>query len=227
MNAVIYYSNSNQSKAIADYLASELNLPSFDVIINKVKSFENLILVFPVYSQNIPQKIIDFLENVEIQYLSLVATYGKMSFGNVLYEISQQFQFQIVAAAYVPTKHTYLPHDISFNDYAKLSPLLTAIKAKRPIVIPKAHKNLFANFFPTFRSRIGVKIIKTFKCNECNLCQLICPLSAIRNGKTNNKCIRCLKCVYHCPQQALSFKLAFPLKKYLQKKPIEDLIIYK
>ncbi|MDE6293488.1 MAG: 4Fe-4S binding protein [Clostridiales bacterium] len=45
-------------------------------------------------------------------------------------------------------------------------------------------------------------------------------------GKTNRKCIRCLKCVSECPNNALHFSTRLPMRMYLRKKKCDKLIIY-
>ncbi|MDE5593006.1 MAG: 4Fe-4S binding protein, partial [Clostridiales bacterium] len=50
--------------------------------------------------------------------------------------------------------------------------------------------------------------------------------NAIAYGKTNRKCIRCLKCVAQCPQNALHFSARLPMRTYLRKKKCDKLLIY-
>ena len=54
MNAVVYYSNTGQSKAIAEYFAHQLSFPLADVEQLSNVCYENLVLVFPVHCQNVP-----------------------------------------------------------------------------------------------------------------------------------------------------------------------------
>lgn len=226
MNAVVFYSNTGQSKSIAKYLAEQLGYPIFDIEKIKDAYYKNLVLVFPVYCQNIPDVVKSFLKKTKIKYLTAVATYGKMCYGNVLQEIQHGYHKNIVAGAYIPTKHSYLDNDDAFGDFERLIPLVEKIKSPSKIVIPKSNKNPFANLFPTLRSRLGLKIFKNANCNNCDICAEHCVFKAIEFGVANGKCFRCLKCVKACPNNALSFKLRLPLKLYLRKKKVDKLIIY-
>ena len=149
-----------------------------------------------------------------------------MCCGNVLYKIQKNYQKNIVAGAYIPTKHSYIDNDDVFCDLDKLNPLVEKVKEPSYIKIPKLYKNPLADVFPKLRSRLGLTIQKNADCSECNLCAKRCSFGAIQSGITNRKCIRCLKCVEACPHQALKIKLGLPLKLYLRKKKTNKVIIY-
>ena len=224
-DAVVYYSNTNQSKRIAEYFADKLGYPIWDIYDIPDKAFGNLVLVFPIYCQSTPDKVKDFLDSIHTQNLTLIATYGRMCYGNAIYEVQQRYNHNIVAAAYIPTRHSYL-QDNEFDGFGDLEPIIQKILNPSVITIPKSYKNPFSNFIKSKRSQMGVKIKKTDKCNACGVCGQVCKLSAITDGVTNNKCIRCLKCVNSCPQNALEFSLTLPMRMYLKKKKQDKLFIY-
>jgi len=226
MNAVIFYSNTGQSKAVATYFADATGYPLLDIETERADCYQNLVLVFPVYCQNIPTIVKAFLVKVRATNLTVIATYGKMCCGNVLYEIQKNFNHNIVAAAYVPTKHSYIADDSVFCDYAKLTPIFEKIKNPIAVTLPKLYKNPLANIFPRLRSRIGLTIKKNANCIGCNLCTQSCSCNAIHKGVTNSNCMRCLKCVFTCPQNALETKVGLPLKIYLKKKKKNKITIY-
>lgn len=226
MNAVVYYSNTGQSKSVAEFLSKQLGYALTNIEAVSLEEYANLVLVFPVHCQNIPDLVKDFLRKITVENLTIVATYGKMCLGNVLYEIQKKYHKNIVAAAYVPTKHSYIEDDDVFCDFDKLNPLVDKIKNPSLIQIPKRYKNPFANFFPKLRSIVGLEINKTVDCNSCNICGKNCSCGAMENGVTSSKCIRCLKCVEICPRQALKVRKTFWLKVYLRKKKMNEIIIY-
>ena len=226
MNAVVFYSNTGQSKVIAAYFANQLGYPLADMEIKCAEYYQNLVLVFPVHCQNIPDIVKSFLKNISVENLTVVATYGKMCCGNVLYEIQKNYQKNIVAGAYIPTKHSYIDNDDAFCDLDELKPIVEKVKEPSYIQLPRLYKNPLADIFPKLRSRIGLTIQKSENCNGCNLCAERCSFGAIKSGTTNRKCIRCLKCVESCPRQALKIKLGMPLKLYLRKKKSNKIIIY-
>ena len=226
MNAVVYYSNTGQSRSVAEFLSNQLGYALTNIEAVDLEKYENLVLVFPVHCQNIPDLVKDFLKKITINNLTIVATYGKMCPGNVLYEIQKKYHKNVVAAAYVPTKHSYIEEDDVFNDFDKLNLLVDKIKNPSTVQLPKRYKNPFANFFPKLRSIVGLKIVKTEDCNECNICGKNCSCGAMKNGMTGSNCIRCLKCVENCPNHALKVQKTFWLKVYLGKKKMNEIIIY-
>lgn len=225
MNSVLYYSNTGESKRIAEYFANETGYRLADLLKTTGYVYENTVVVFPVHCQNVPQAVTSFLSRLQTKNLILIAAYGKMSYGNVLYEIQQKYRHNIVAAAYVPTKHAYVDEP-RFEDFVKLAPLFDKFKSPTAVKIPKSSKNPFADFAPAWRSRQGVKLVLSGNCNGCGQCAAVCPEHAIKNGKTNRNCIRCLRCVQTCPQGALSYILRPALAHYLRTKRKTDIVIY-
>lgn len=225
MNATVYYSNTNQSKRIAEYFADKLDYSILDIFEVSEFKFDNLVLVFPIHCQSLPDRINNFLSQTQIRNLTLIATYGRMCHGNALCEAQKKFKHNIVAAAYIPTKHSYL-QETEFDDFKNLDCIVEKVLSPSPVIIPKSYKNVFSNFLKNQRSRIGVKIYKTENCDKCNICSRICDNNAISNGETNGNCIRCLKCVNACPKNALKFKLRSPMRIYLKKKKRNELEIY-
>ena len=234
MNLVICFSPTGGTKKIADYAANYLNFQLLDLTafkdhkdFNFRQEFDYLVLCFPVYSQNIPKPVKEIIKKLKAKCYILIATYGKMHMGNVLWEANKHLQGRLIGGAYIPTKHTYQEGDY-FKDYQKLNSLLSrAIKKEtKQIVIPKLKKNPFADFFPNGRSRYAIKIKKNANCNKCNHCNRVCPQEAINFGTITKDCIRCLSCYYNCPNKALEVKYSIFLKAYLKKDKIKDLIVY-
>jgi menaquinone-dependent protoporphyrinogen IX oxidase len=81
MNAVVFYSNTGQSRAIATYFANQLGYPLADIETKCAEHYRNLVLVFPVHCQNIPDIVKSFLKNVSVENLTVIATYGKCVVG--------------------------------------------------------------------------------------------------------------------------------------------------
>ena len=225
MNAVVYFSCTGQSKAAAEYLANRLEYPLYDLCECREREFLDLVLVFPVHCQGIPAPVRGFLESSEIKNLAAAALFGGICHGHVLNEIQKKYDAHFVAAAYLPAGHSYLKDGIS-ADLASLDPLIAEIRQRAVKVVPRSGKNVFSAFFPALRSRIGVKMIRTEACDGCGICEKVCPYGAIRNGITNRRCVRCLKCASNCPAGALDFRLRLPLRLYLKKKRTDVTEIY-
>lgn len=235
INGIVYYSNTNQSQSVARYFAEQTGWELYDLnqLNQREKAgntvFEKVILVFPVYSQNIPVVVKDFLKVLKAHYLTVIATYGKMCYGRVLYEIRKsKLGGQMIAAAYFPMKHSYVRED-EITSFDALQPLIqkNLEPDPKPVGIPRTYKNPFSDFAIHMRSRMIVRI--TFdeeKCIGCKKCEELCLFHAIRNGKVSCQCIRCLKCVTNCPTHALDYRNSRILRLYLKKKAIDRCEIY-
>ena len=226
MVTVFYFSGSGHSLAVAKEL-SEMLACKLTPIASKRESIteETAVVVFPVYCQNIPKPVAAFLKQMQSKYIVLIATYGKISYGRVLYEAQMLVQGDVIAGAYIPTGHTFLDGDYAF-DKTQLTPIVDRIRTPKKVRIPKTRKDLLANIFPDLRSRVGVKIIKGAQCTNCGVCEQECPMGAIRNGKTGSNCIRCLRCVINCPQKALQYKNSRVLDAYLKSNYLDDTVLY-
>lgn len=228
MKIIYCFSGTGHTKEIADYFATALNEEVIDVNLNTKSINENIdvaIVLFPVYCQDIPMAVKRLLPKINAKYFVLIATYGKMSYGNVLFEASKMVKGTVIASAYIPTEHTYLKESVKI-DFNRLAPILNRINNPQKAYAPKSTKNPLAGFFPNLRSRVAVKISKTNACTECSICSNNCPMNAITNGITNNHCIRCLRCVKNCPSNALKVRYNFFLKQYLKRKPKNELAVY-
>lgn len=234
MNVVIYFSPSNQSKMIASYFSKALSYDLYDITSYNLRNnfefnftYHNIVLSFPVYSQNIPLPVLDFLKRIKTDNYILLVTYGKMGMGNVLFEASKNIKGNLIGGAYIPSKHTYKANG-DFIEYDKLDILVNRIKNNENFEfdIPKLPKNIFANFFPSLRSKFAVRISKNINCISCNKCSSLCPVNAIISGNINYKCIRCLSCFNNCPTKGLSITYSRLLKLYLKKDKVNKLLIY-
>lgn len=234
MNAVICFSPTNQSLQVASYFSKGLswklyNLTSYydQIEFDYTVDFQYVVICFPVYSQNIPTNVKNILNKIRAQYFIILVTYGKMGTGNVIYDAINLISGKIIGGAYIPSCHSYKENG-KFLELKRLDGLINRLKNKEtdPISIPKKSKNIFANFFPQIRSKLGVKIRKNKNCNECNYCNIICPNNAIHYGQITTKCLRCLKCYYECPHKGLTIKYSLFLRLYLRKDKQMDLIIY-
>ncbi len=217
MIAIYCFSGAGHSSDLANWVSDFINAPIYRIGTDAFQATDSAVLVFPVYCQNIPQPVKRFLPTVTSKYVVLFATYGGISPGNVLQEASASVRGTVIAAAAVPTGHSFLSQPAR-ADYSALIPLCNRIDHPKQAEIPKLLKNPFADFFPAWRSRISVGISLTSACDNCKLCERNCPQQAFHAGKPNHTCIRCLRCVSLCPKNALQFSVRAVTKRYLQKK---------
>lgn len=227
MTAVYCFSGSGHSMAAAAYLAGKLNCGLYEIWAEaeRMPMADTAVVVFPVYCQNIPGPVSGFLKEMTAQYVVLAATYGKISYGNVLAEAQKLVRGQVIAGAYIPMGHTFLDGDTDFDADA-LAPILERVQTPQPVIIPRTKKNPLADVFPGLRSRMGVQLIKGSGCTRCGICEANCPVGAISGGKAGSKCIRCLRCVTNCPQHALRYKNRRILQWYLEMYEKEEYVLY-
>lgn len=235
MNGIIFYSNTGQSKNVADFIFSKTSWELYDLNnpYDRVKAvntnFERAILIFPIYCQNAPRIITDTLKMLNAKFLTVIATYGKMCYGKVLYDIQERYSAgKIIAAAYFPMNHSYLNESEDVN-FEALNCIIdkNLNNSTSAVSIEKTYKNILADVAIGTRSRMGVRLtIDGKKCTKCKKCEAECLYEAIKNGKTNSKCIRCLKCKTNCPSGAISHKNRLPLRLYLSKRKINEIKIY-
>lgn len=228
MNALYCFSGTGHSRAVARFFARELGLDIQEIgsgFFGAGERSDVAILVFPVYGQNLPSPVKEALRSIAADDMVLVATYGRMSYGNVLWEAARLTRSRVIAAACLPTGHTYLGEPAEWDPGA-MRPILERIAHPKQAEVRRTHKNPLADFFPSCRSRYGVRIQKNESCGDCRLCEKGCPIGAMFHGQPSRRCLRCLRCVEHCPRQALQVTYHPLLKRYLKKKRKSGFLLY-
>ena len=227
MTKVFYFSGSGHTFAVAKAISEMISceIVEMDHAMPHPLYEDRVVIVFPVYCQNIPKPVKAFLKQLAARHVVLIATYGRISYGNVLYEAQKLVHGEVIAGAYIPTGHTFLAGERAF-DTACLRPIAERIQDPKPVTIPKSRKSLWANIFPGFRSRVGTRLWRTDRCDHCGLCQERCPVNAIKAGRITAKCIRCLRCAANCPKGALRYKNRWILHQYLKNYWNDHLILY-
>lgn len=224
MIKVWYFSGTGHSRKVAEFLAQALDAPLCEIG-GSTGPADTAVVVFPVYCQNIPAPVKDFLLTLSAEHVALFATYGKMGCGNVLWEAARLVNGRVIAAGYIPTGHTYLQQD-GVGDLQPLLAVIPRIQTPQPVSVPKGKKWWLADVVPDLRSQISVKLRRTEACSECGLCGRNCPMGTMQNGKPGKNCIRCLRCVVECPKKAIRVSYHPLLRWYLRKPKQEEWILY-
>lgn len=216
MIEIFYFSGSGKSKRLAEYFGKKLNSPIYDITKTDPKDYccETAVIIFPVYCQNIPDPVIDFIPNLFAKKIVFVATYGKKSYGNVIFDAKELTFAEVIGGICVPCGHSFLEENDCF-DFNSLEPIFERIKNPKPAVISKAKKDFYADLVPAKRTQLGVKLFRTEKCVHCGKCVENCPTGAISENKIGKDCIRCLRCVNECPENAIIFKTLAFMRYYL------------
>ena len=216
MTKIYCFSGGGHTLAVAQAFSEMLGCEIADITHSTEHFPDTAIIIFPVYCQNIPGPVKAFLKSFHAKHIVLIATYGRISHGNVLWEAQNLVQGDVIAGAYIPTGHSFLNESCNFSAECLL-PIADRIRTPCKVQLPKCRKNLLANIMPAFRSRISVKIRKNELCSNCGICQERCPMHAIKDGKITSQCIRCLRCVVNCPQGALRYENSWILNQYLNR----------
>ena len=218
MDKVFYFSGSGKSRRFAEYIGKQISAPVFDI--TKIHSddifcADTAVLIFPVYCQNLPEPIKEFLPNLKAKYIAIGALYGRKSYGNVIEDAVKLTDSVFIGGVCVPCGHSFLGEPDDF-DFDTVSPFILRIKENTEAKTEKGKKDFYADLIPAKRTRIGVKIKRNDSCINCKKCSNNCPMNAIENGKINKNCIRCLRCVSECPEKALEYKTLWFMKIYLK-----------
>lgn len=226
MNKILYFSGSGKSKRLAEYLAKELDFPISDIVFEMENSdYELALIVFPVYCQNLPDPVKNFLPKLKAKKVAFAATYGKKSFGNVIEDAVNITKSEFIGGVCIPCGHSFLSEADDF-DFASLYPFIERIKNPEKAEVQSAKKDFYADLIPAQRTRIGIKIKQTDSCTKCGKCTDICPMGSIKYGKIGRNCIRCLRCINECPENALKFKTLWFMKAYLLPMRKNELKFY-
>ena len=226
MTDIYCFSGSGHSMRVASFFKEKLRREVVPIGRNTVQGIcDTAVVVFPVYCQRMPLPVAAFIKELKAKYAVFVALYGGIAYGRALYEAQKIFAGTVIAGAYVPFGHSYKNEAFVF-DLNRLEPLLHKLLSREKVVIPKTPKNIFSGVAPAFRSRIGVRLIRSADCDGCNVCGACCPMGAMERGRAGRRCIRCLRCVSVCPKGALSFQLRAAMRIYLSRRRKDELKLY-
>lgn len=218
MNRIYYFSGSGKTRRLAQFFYNKLGFELCDISKREGRLCNNAniaVVLFPVYCQNIPDPMRDFLPTLKAEKVAFVATYGRKSYGNVIEDAVKLTSAEFIGGACVPCGHSFLDEDDCF-DFESFSPIVDRINDPKPAKVEHGKKVFYADLIPAQRTRIGVKINRNDSCTHCGKCIADCPMGAMEEKRINNNCIRCLKCVKECPENALDFKTLWFMKLYLE-----------
>ncbi len=214
MTEIYYFSGSGKSKRLAEFLGKELGVKIIDLTKTTDFCAETAVVVFPVYCQNLPDPVVDFLKKFKTDNIAFAATYGRKSYGNVIEDAVKISSGNFIGGVCVPCGHSFLSEPDNFN-LESLLPFIKRLKHPETAKTEHSHKDFYADWIPAKRTRIGVKIKRNDSCKNCGKCTENCPMGAIKNGIIGKDCIRCLRCVTECSEKALEFKTLWFMKVYL------------
>jgi flavodoxin len=114
-NIVFYFSGTGNCLKAAKDISKELNnceIASMGKLYNLAKKYDSIGFVYPAYFWGLPKKVIEFVENINLEnnkqaYFYAVTTYGG-SAGNALYQLYDKNSTQ--------KRRRYTHPEISYTD---------------------------------------------------------------------------------------------------------------
>lgn len=211
--------------------------------------FDKAGLIYPVHALNAPKNVIKFLKKNlpkgKNRSFFIVKSPGDPFFNGgathelrkILskkrYEVMQEETIVMPANVFAGYRDEFIKK-ILVTAQKRVVDLSKKIVANRVSL----HKNpLWLRFSTWFFSRLesfgspifGKDLKINDNCNSCGLCKKICPMSNIKliDGKPNFgwKCIICMRCIYKCPQDAISPGIFgfFKVKEYYNINKFKDI----
>ncbi|WP_282016675.1 EFR1 family ferrodoxin [Marinifilum flexuosum] len=233
---LIYFSPTNTSKKIAQYIGRELDvqvISEFDITKPDLtdlesKRFENelTLMAIPVYKGRLPKEAVARLRKCKANKapVIIVVVYGNREFDDALLELNDlsiELGFVPIAAAAFIGEHSYSSEDkpIAHNrpdceDILKAKEFANKVVAKiqntdeSQVKVPG---NYPYKELPQALAMAPRTIAEN--CSLCGICADVCPMNIIEIKEsviTNAEdCIWCCACVKSCPEDARLFDTPF------------------
>jgi ferredoxin/flavodoxin len=232
-NIVFYFSGTGNCLKVAKTIVQELGNGEIVSMAkpgnyNLIKQYDTIGFVYPTYFWGLPKKVIDFIENLNINnnkntYYYSITTYGG-SAGNALYQLydllfnrhgikisyGQKLKmFSNYVIIYDMSKKT---DEITKESNKKLVPIIDSIKMRKNNKINKSTKifNFINKGFIKKVAGMDKDFTVNNNCTGCGICKEVCPVKNIElvNNKPqyNHHCEQCVACIQFCPQRAINYK---------------------
>jgi len=229
-NIVFYFSGTGNSLKVAKNLAKELDdceIISMAKPYNLTKKYERIGFVYPVYFWGLPKRVIEFIENMNLDnnknaYYYSIATYGGLA-GNAVYQFYELlFNRHKIKLNYGRTLRMFANYVVAYNmseniekitasSNKKLVSIIKSIKMKKNNNINKLTK-IFASLNKDFVEKVS-NMDKDFtvnnNCINCGICEKVCPVKNIEmvdeKPQYKHHCEQCVACIQFCPQKAINY----------------------
>ena len=222
----IYFSPTGSTKSVVRHMLKEfevkreeIDLTPYETRDNSYSFAENdlAIIGMPVFGGRVPLASDDRYRLLKGNNTPavLVANYGNIHYSNALYELQQivaQNGFKTIAAAVVISQHSVVSEIASGRpdpqDLAAITSFIRQVQAK--LAQSDCHELAVSKHAipEAIRGKQPIKPHGNKKCTDCGTCGRLCPVRAIDNPRktAGQTCIRCMRCVRHCPKQARVYR---------------------
>ena len=229
-NIVFYFSGTGNSLKVAKSLAKELDnceIISMTKPYNLTKEYDNIGFVYPVYFWGLPKRVIEFVENMNLDnnknsYYYSIATYGGLA-GNAVYQLYELlFNKYNIKLNYGRTLKMFANYVVAYNmsekiekitksSDEKLVSIVNSIKMKKSNKINKLSR-IFNSINKDFVEKVS-NMDKDFTVNDncinCSICEKVCPVKNIeivdKKPRYKHHCEQCVACIQFCPQKAINY----------------------
>jgi ferredoxin/flavodoxin len=236
-NIIFYFSGTGNCLKVAKTIIRELG--NGEIIsmakpgkYNLTRQYDTIGFVYPTYFWGLPGKVIEFVENLNLNnnkntYYYSITTYGGSS-GNAVYQLYELLlnshgikinfgkklrMFSNYVVIYDMSKKV---DEITKKSNEKLVPIIDAIKMRKNNTINKLTK-IFSFINKNFIKRVAY-MDKGFtindNCTGCGICKEVCPVKNIvminNTPQYNHHCEQCVACIQFCPQKAMNNRRASP-----------------
>jgi ferredoxin len=230
-NIVFYFSGTGNSLKVAKDISKQLEnceILSMAKVPDLKKQYDSIGFVYPTYFWGLPKKVIEFIENINLEYnkkayFYAIATYGG-SAGNAVYQLydlllkrhsiklNYGHKLKMFSNYVIIYEMSEKINEITEKSNKKLIPIVNSIKNKKNNRI-----NKFTKIFE-FINKDFIKKVSTMdrdytvndNCTGCTICEKVCPVKNIEivNNKPQYKhhCENCIACIQFCPQKAINYK---------------------
>ncbi len=226
---IFYFTATGNCLAVAKQLGGDLfSIPQ--VMREKKTVFEDDVIgiVFPVFANEPPKMVQDFLEkvNLKAEYCFAIATYGMMSGNPFKYvqRIAQKHSYKFDYTRTLLMVDNFLDNfdiktEVSKIERKNIHQNLNIIKndisrRKKEEMRAGLITNMVTKMCePLFRRIVNGttsdKFIVNDSCIQCGICSKVCPAGNVSVKETvvfNNKCEGCYACIHACPKNSIHLK---------------------
>ena len=232
-NIVFYFSGTGNCLKVAKTIVKELGNGEIVSMAkpgkyNLLKQYDTIGFVYPTYFWGLPKKVIDFIENLNVNnnkntYYYSITTYGG-SAGNAIYQLYELLfnrhdikinygqKLQMFSNYVIIYDMSEKIDEITKKSNEKLVPIIDSIKMRKNNKINKSTK-IFSFINKGFIKKVA-GMDKDFtinnNCTGCGICKEVCPVKNIElvNNKPqySHHCEQCVACIQYCPQKAINYK---------------------
>jgi ferredoxin/flavodoxin len=232
-NIVFYFSGTGNSLRVAKTISKELEnceIVSMAKPFDLTKKYNSIGFVYPTYFWGLPKKVIEFVENINLDnkrdvYCYSITTYGG-SPGNAIYQLYELLlnrhgiklnygkKLQMFSNYVILYDMSEKIDEITNKSNEELIPIIDSIKIRKNNNINKLTRvfKFINNNFIKKVSEMDRDFTVNNDCTGCGICKEVCPVKNIEmiNNKPQYKhhCEQCLACIQYCPQRAINYKNA-------------------